>query len=154
MANPRRKRPVSVVYCKKLIQVIHVGARRDLAMDEDTYRDMLEGVTGKRSTKDMEPWELERVLDRLYSLGFVKKGGKNGPPAHKMADDPQSKMIRALWLKLADMGQVRNPSEDALNAFVRRQTGRDRLEWISSTQASNVIEALKSWVVREGGTVE
>lgn len=153
MARPARKRPFSVAYCRERIKLIHVG-KRDLGLDDESYRAMLEGLTGKSSSKDMEPRELDQVIDRMVSLGFEPRAGRNGKPARKLADDPQSKMIRALWLKLADMGEVRNPSEDALNAFVRRQTSRDRLEWINTTQASNVIEALKAWVVRAGGEVE
>lgn len=150
--NPERRRPVSVVRCKSLIKLIHVG-KRDLGLDDATYRAMLEGLTGKSSSRDLEAWELDRVIDHMVSRGFQVRAGRNGTPARKLADDPQSKLIRHLWLKLSDMGEVRNPSEDALNSFVRRQTGRDRLEWISTSQASRVIESLKAWVERAGGMV-
>lgn len=152
MSRPVRKRPVSVAYCRELIKLIHVG-KRDLAFDEETYRDMLESITGKSSSKDLEAWELERVIDHMKGRGFVVRAGRKGKPARKLADDPQSKMIRGLWLKLHGMGEVRDPGEDALAKFVKRQTRRDRLEWISTAQASNVIEALKAWVIRAGGEV-
>ena len=38
---------------QRLIQLIHI-ARNDLQMDEDTYRQMLQGLTGKASTKGMD----------------------------------------------------------------------------------------------------
>lgn len=149
MSRPARIRPRSVAYCKGMIKLIHV-AKSKLALDDETYRDMLQEITGKTSSKDLEAWELERVLAHLESRGFVRTAG---PAACKLADDPQSKLIRHLWLKLHGMGEVRNPSESALNAFVRNMTGRDHLEWINTTQASNVIEALKAWVKRAGGEV-
>ena len=153
MTRPARKRPVSVAYCRARIKLIHV-AKRDLGLDDETYRAILEDVTGKTSSKDMEPEELDRVVEHLKSCGFVVKGGRDGAPAHKLADDPQSKKIRHLWLYLHELGEVRNPSELALAAFVRRQTGRERLEWLSTNQASNVIESLKQWVIRAGGVLE
>ena len=36
---------------QRLIQLIHI-ARSDLQMDEDTYRQMLQGLTGKASTNN------------------------------------------------------------------------------------------------------
>jgi len=150
--RPERRRPASVAYCRERIKLIHV-AKRDLGLDDETYRSMLEGLTGKSSSRDLEAWELDRVIDHMVSRGFQVRAGRGGKPAHKLADDPQSKLIRHLWLKLHEMGEVKNPSEEALALFVRRQTKRDRLEWISSSQASQVIEALKAWVERAGGTV-
>ena len=38
---------------QRLIQLIHI-ARNELGMDEDTYRQMLQGLTGKASTKGMD----------------------------------------------------------------------------------------------------
>jgi hypothetical protein len=44
-----------------------------------------------------------------------------------------------------DEGIVKNPSEAALASYVKRLTGVDRLEWLSTEQASSVIETLKKW---------
>jgi phage gp16-like protein len=142
-----------VAYCKALIKLIHV-AKRDLALDDETYRAMLERITGKDSSRDLEPWQLEKVVDHLRHRGFEVRAGNQGAPSCKLANDPQSRMIRALWLKLHKLGAVRNPSETALAKFVKRQTKRDRLEWLSTGQASDVIEALKDWVLRVGGEIE
>jgi phage gp16-like protein len=70
------------------------------------------------------------------------------PQPRKLADDPQSKMIRALWLQLHEAGKVRNPSEEALAAFVKRQHSVDALQWLSTEKAQKLIEELKKWLAR------
>jgi len=141
-------------YKTQLIKLIHV-AKRNLALDDDTYRAMLRAQTGKESCSDMSMSQLEAVAEHLRSRGFAERPGKGAArPPQKLADDPQSKMIRHLWLTLRDMaGGVRNSSERALAAYVKRQTGVERLEWLNTHQAAKVIEALKKWVKRlEGKT--
>ena len=49
---------------QQLIQLIHI-ARNDLKMDEDTYRQMLQGLTGRASTKGMDLAQLTKVLESM-----------------------------------------------------------------------------------------
>ena len=51
------------------IAAIHMG-KKQLGLDDDTYRDMLEQVTGKRSAKDMSDDDLVKVIQHLDQLGF------------------------------------------------------------------------------------
>ena len=61
---------------QRLIQLIHI-ARNELGMDEDTYRQMLQGLTGKASTKGMDTTQLNCVLESMKRKGFrVKPAGK------------------------------------------------------------------------------
>ncbi|ENU5203608.1 phage protein GemA/Gp16 family protein, partial [Escherichia coli] len=46
----------------KLISAIHV-AKRELALDDETYTFVLLAATGKTSCRDMSADELSRVLD-------------------------------------------------------------------------------------------
>lgn len=55
------------------LATIHMG-KKALNLDEDTYRDMLEQVTGKRSAKDMSMDDLLKVIQHLDQLGFSKRG--------------------------------------------------------------------------------
>lgn len=130
----------------KLIQLIHI-AKSQLALDEATYRHMLNELTGKDSTKQMNKSELVIVFEHLKSVGFETKPPKSSGKL-KQADDPQSKKIRSLWLQLHDAGAVRNPSEQALAKYVERQTGKSALQFISTKDASEVIESLKQWLER------
>lgn len=143
-------------YKGKLIQLIHI-AKGKLGLDDATYRAILERKAGKTSSKDMSMSELEAVLEHMRGLGFEDRASGKPRPASKaqatkLADDPQSKLIRHLWLRLRDLGAVTDSSERALRAYVKRQTGGDRgverLEWLNGYQASKVIESLKLWIKR------
>ena len=132
----------------RLIKLIHVG-RRELGMDDETYRLMLasmNGLDGATSTADLNVPNLYRVLEQLKQKGFkVRPKSKGKRPA---AADPQSKKIRSLWLTLRDKGALRDPSEEALVKFVHGETGVQALQWLTTEQASQVIEHLKQWVAR------
>ncbi|MGH8782090.1 gp16 family protein [Paraburkholderia sp.] len=131
---------------KSTLAKIHV-AKKQLAMDEDSYRAMLRSVGGVGSSRDLTPLAASRVLRHLERSGF-KPTGKAATGDRPAADDPQSSKIRALWLDLHARGVVRNSSEAALCAYVKRQTGVDTLQWLTAEQASRVIEAMKKWVER------
>lgn len=135
-SNPNRVR---------LIKLIHV-ARRELRMDDDTYRLMLagmKGLDGATSSAELSVPNLLRVLEQLKQKGFkVRPNKKSKRP---LADDEQSKKIRSLWLTLHDLGAVRDPSEEALAKFVLGMTRVVALQWLSTKQASQVIENLKQW---------
>jgi len=141
-----------------LIRLIHV-AKRDLALDDETYRAMLTAVTGEASSADLTVPQLERVLAHMKKSGFTvrhktpkdRPRDSRHPPgglSRSIAQDAQSKKIRALWLSLHDMGAVRDCSEAALGAYVRRIAHCDALQWLDSDQASRVIETLKKWQSR------
>ncbi|EIJ5166984.1 regulatory protein GemA [Salmonella enterica] len=135
---------------QRLIQLIHI-ARSNLQMDEDTYRQMLQGLTGKASTKGMDTTQLNRVLESMKKKGFrIKPAGKakSGLP---LDNHPQSRKIRALWLEMAAAGIVRDRSENALARWIKRETGISALRWLSTEQASSVIEKLKKWQRRAAG---
>ena len=130
----------------RLIKLIHV-ARRELKLDEDVYRAMLRAETGADSSAALTVFQLERVLDRMKRAGFKvrTKGGRTPDRS------PQSRKIRALWLDLHARGVVRDPSEKALSAWVKREAGVDDLAWTDSAQAARLIERLKLWARRTGG---
>lgn len=136
------KYPTRYADQKRDIQLIHI-AKQQLGMDDETYRAMLWSVARVKSSTELDFAGRKKVLDHLKACGF-----KVVRQSRKLADDPQSKMIRALWLQLHAAGKVRNPSETALAAFVTRQTKVDALQWLSSEQASAVIEELKKWLAR------
>ena len=51
-----------------------------------------------------------------------------------------------MWLTLHAIGQVRDPSEAALLAYVMRQTKVQRMEW--ARDMVPVLEPLKAWLLR------
>lgn len=122
-------------------------ARHQLAMAEDDYRQLLMDTTGKASLKDCSDRQLEQMIDALKGKGFRPLPKAGGKPA---AQHPMAKKARALWISLHHLGVVRNPSEDALEAFAKRQLGCEKLVWARQSDAYRLIEALKAMARRAG----
>lgn len=133
-----------------MVAKIHI-AKKQLAMDEDTYRDTLERLTGHRSVADCSPAQMQTVMDYLRKVGF-KPVSKL---ARKPIDGPAGKLvgkIEALWISGWNLGVIKDPSFPAMEAFVARQTGLPRAAWLKDAKdAAKVIDALKAWLEREGG---
>lgn len=127
----------------QLLKVIHV-ARRELRLDDATYRQLLKTNCGSESLRTMSDVQLARIFAVMRKQGF--RVTSKEPPVY----DKQAAMIRALWLELATSGAVRDGSLSALNKFILRQTSVARLEWLNNQQASQVIEQLKKWLARVG----
>ena len=109
----------------KLVKLIQI-ARRDLGMDEPTYRTVLLSAGKASSTKEMAIPMLEAVLERMKASGFKvrPKGGDRSQSVY-----PEARKVRALWLFLHHLGEVRDPSETALAAYVKRMVKVDDLRW-------------------------
>ncbi|MFC1524645.1 gp16 family protein [Thermodesulfobacteriota bacterium] len=126
---------------------IHI-AKKELGLSDEEYRDILQHRFKKRSAKDLTHTQVQVLLGVFKLAGWKPKfrsvRGRNVP----QATDPQSRKIRALWIRLHNIGEVRDPSELALNKFVKRMTKVDFLQWTTPAQKSMVIEALKLWVDR------
>ena len=116
-------------------------AKAQLGMDEDDYRQIIFAESGQFSLKACTDAELSGIIDRFKAKGFIPlpKGGRN-----KSAQHPMARKARALWISLHQLGVVRNPSENALEAFAKRQLGCDRLVWARQGDAHKLIEALKT----------
>lgn len=124
----------------KMMGAVRAACRR-LGLDDDDRRAMQEEVTGKASMGDMNLAEIGLVLDRL------NKDWK-GPMGHRAYVGK----IRALWWTLYWLGAVEDPKDAPLDAFVERQTGKAKIQFLGHREAFSVIEALKAWAGREGVT--
>ena len=149
MTTATARKPVSrekrAMLCK-----VHI-ARKDLALDEDSYRAVLERITGKRSAAQLRQAELHDVIEEFKRLGWkAKKTGPKRAGKRALADGGQAAKIRALWLDLYHLGELRDPSEEALAGFVARVTGVEALQWVDGDQADRVIKALRGWLTRIG----
>lgn len=135
---------------RSLIAKVHV-ARKELGLDEDTYRGVLGEVTGHASAKDCDDAQLVAVLDHFKLRGFSaapRKAGKTA--ATRRADHPSARKARALWISLYQLGVVRNASEQALEAFAARQLKCERMQWARQSDSFRLIEALKDMAERAG----
>ncbi len=132
-------------------------ARKDLQVPEDAYRAMLKRLTGQDSAGKCTEAQLDTVLAEFRAKGWKPKviaGGRAGKPVRKAraapADHPAARKARALWLSLWNLGEVRDSSEAALEAFARRQLGVERLQWADQALTYKLIEALKAMAERAG----
>lgn len=129
-----------------MIAKIHL-AKKQLALAEESYRAILERITGQDSAGKMRLDQLDAVLREFARLGWRAK------PATKRSARPQIRMIHAVWgdiVKLQGRGD-----EAALRSFVRRMTkteehpdGVDSPEFLTADMANRVLEGLKAWRAR------
>jgi len=108
-------------------------------LSDDTYRAKLELITGKRSAADLDDAELDEAIKKFH----VKPSA-----AH-----PHTRMARALWIACFNLGQLDDGSDAALDAFVKRQTGKERLAFLTPSEANEVTEGLKDIARRAGFVV-
>ncbi|GAB6965980.1 hypothetical protein JCM25156A_32060 [Komagataeibacter kakiaceti JCM 25156] len=127
---------------------LHI-ARKELALPDESYRDILHRITGKSSAKDATIPALEKVLAHFRTLGWKPKKG-----SLSSSDRPHVRMIYAIW---KDMGPMLDSggTREALRAYVQRQTmtpdhpgGISAPEFLDGTQGRKVIEGLKRWKAR------
>lgn len=131
---------------RKAIARLHV-VKKERRIDDEDWRDIMERVTGKRSLKDLGVGELHRLLDELHSAGALSP-----QPSGPALTGPYAPKLRALWLSGWNLGVVRNRTDAALLAFVKRMTGVDHTRFLrDAREAAKVIEALKAMLIRDGG---
>lgn len=129
-----------------LLKMVQIG-KRQLNLDDDVYRDMLEQITGKRSCKGLSDAQLKKVIDWMKTKGFKVKR-KPQPRAEEV------KVIKAVWITMHQQGFIRNPKDLAIDAYCKRMTkqingkGVERANWMTQEQAVYVLEALKQWHIR------
>jgi phage gp16-like protein len=120
-------------------------ARKELGLDEQTYRAILERLTGHRSATLCSDGQLGLVLDELKAKGWKPQARKP-----RLVDPPAVRKARALWISLHQLGVVRDRSDAAMAAFGKRQLRAERLEWNDMGQMFKLVEALKAMATRAG----
>ncbi len=88
-----------------------------------------------------------QLLRHFESRGFTAKAKKPGP---RPADLPFARKARAVWISLHQLGAIDDPSDEAPEAFARRQLKVAKMQWADATRAYKLIEALKDMGERAG----
>jgi phage gp16-like protein len=141
-----------------LMAQVHI-ARKELMLDDDTYRSSLNSATGKTSCADMGVMDLHKAVQWFKDHGWKpkNKGRKYSPKSAQRPSDEktQREKIRALWIGMAKQGLIRDGSERGLGNWVRRMTakhnggiGWQALEFVPEGWLSPLIEDLKRWKMR------
>ncbi len=124
------------------LAAIHV-AKKMLGLDDTAYREIVLLVTGASSAAELNETDRHRLIEHFRGLGFEKKGGRRNNAAN-----PQHSKIRYLWRDLYQAGAIRDNSDAALDAYVRRMTGASSLRFLDRGQAWNLTNGLKKWLSR------
>lgn len=133
---------------KGVLAQIHI-ARKELALDEDTYRQMIATVTGgKRSCSDCNVPELHKIVQHMKERGFKARPRKRvaqhpGTP-HNLDKEPMLQKIEAL------LAELKAPWSYA-DAIAKRQYRVERVAWLKSAeQYAGVIAALDVELEKRG----
>ena len=119
-----------------LIKAIQTG-RRKLGLSDEEYHALLEGVSGKTSSKELNAYQLKEVLRRMREAGFRSSA----------ATEPQLQKIRSLWFSMYDVGIVKSKTDRSISAYIRRITKKSA-NACGVKDLQRVIETLKQWIDR------
>jgi phage gp16-like protein len=147
---------------------LHI-AKKDLGMSDDAYRQLLarHGATVESpSARDMNIAQIDSVLKEMIGKGWKPKrtGRANGSPVPKgkkyspktrhktKMETTKADALRAVWVGMARAGYLRDGSDNALLAWVRKQAacaGKpiDAIEWLDQDDAlvTTLLHRLKGW---------
>lgn len=123
---------------KKLLASLHI-ARKDMALEEESYRALLYRVTCQTSAKELTEEQLRSVLAEFERLGWKKARFRRFAAGNR----PDVRKVFAIWSSLRDHLECRG-SRAGLRAFVERQVGVSDPNFLNPAQAQKVIEALKA----------
>ena len=132
---------------KAALAKIHI-AKKEMGLDDFSYREILKRVTGHSSSAKMNDNQRGDVVEEFKRMGWKPKQRAKGNNWRKQSDNPHHRKIWALGKELDKRGYWHSEWKEALRMFVKSETGVDDIDWLETKQASNVIEALKSIVRR------
>ncbi|ASU16898.1 MULTISPECIES: gp16 family protein [Actinobacillus] len=146
----------------KLIQLVHI-AKQQLNIDDLSYREILKRLTNKTSSTKCTIVELHKILHELQKKGakvkwFAKSAKKTTAYSPATGETPVKSeithKIRAVWIQMGKHGFLRDASEKALNAYMRKIINKNRSVLVLNVgaldvnDASQLLEILKKWHFR------
>jgi phage gp16-like protein len=129
---------------RKELAMIHL-AKKELGLDDDLYRTVLQQVCGAKSAGDLDEKGRRQLLAFFRSKGWGRQDHQNGKP-HNFKEPSRSRLMAKIEAQLADAGR---PWKYA-NAMVKRMFGIDRLAFCTPAQLGKVIAALSYDAKRRG----
>ncbi len=124
---------------------IHI-AKKDLGLDDETYRALLDRVAGVRSAKDLTPRQTGAVLAEFVRLGWesapAKKPGRKAP----VAAPDRKKLMGKIEAFLAEAKR----SWAYADGIALRMFKVERVEWLDPGQLQKMVAALTYDARRHG----
>ena len=135
---------------KAALAKIHI-AKKELQLTDESYRDILQLHFKVASAGQLDERQATVLLNHFRAKGWKPKASAatrkaKASPAY---DDGQRRKVVALWITLNQAGVIKNGSDQALQAYVKRVTKVDNLNWCDGRQLYQVIEGLKKIAERE-----
>lgn len=96
---------------RSLLAKVHI-AKKDLGLDDDVYRDLLQREFGKRSAKSLTIVQLENLVDYFRSLGWQPRSAKKS-------------QIRALQIRVRQTADAGGIDKKRLAGLVRQKCNVD-----------------------------
>ena len=127
---------------------IHI-AKKQLGLDEATYRAMLLMVAGVQSASELDAQGRNKVLAHLFNAGFKAMGTTNQRPFKKpnlaISSDKEA-LLRKIEAYLAE---AKRPWDYA-HGIARRMFKVNRLQWCHASQLHKIVAALEYDARRHG----
>lgn len=119
------------------LRKIHVLAG-ERGIDNDTLHTHVFNITKKKSLKELSITDAVKVIDSL-------KGSEYGRMTWR-----QKRFIFSLARQLRWLDENGSVDIKVLRSFIKRQTGMPTEEWLTQKAASEVIEAMKAILEKDG----
>lgn len=133
---------------RNLIAQIHI-AKKDLGLDDETYRAVLAREAGVESSKDLDREGFAAVMDYFNRCGYRSPYMKETYGRRRgMASPSQVKLIRALWREWSG-----SDDEAALNRWIERFYHVTTLRFLKPDKAGQAITGLKHMIARKRASV-
>ena len=131
-----------------IIAKVHI-AKKDLGLDDDIYRTVLERITGHSSCSDMSMAQLELLLKSLaidYGWKAKVKTPRTGVkrPLYEKSDDGQVRFFYRLFFMLGEYGVIEKPTREDANTWCRKYFDNPP-QWLAGGDLNKACERLKAW---------
>ncbi|OOF50287.1 GemA protein [Rodentibacter genomosp. 1] len=120
---------------KRLITKIHIG-KKQLGLDEETYRQFLANLTGKTSCAAMTEEELHKVLGEMVKKGFNVRSAFWG---NRAAPRDDKKIYLA---KITALLAKHNLPKEYADGIAKRSFKVDVVHWLTPWQLKKVVQML------------
>jgi phage gp16-like protein len=132
------------------LAAIH-ASKKQLGLDDDAYRDLLQSVTGQRSAKGLDAAQRREVLDRMKQRGGARPrstpvGQHPGKP-HNLSREPMLQKIEAL------LAELKAPWSYA-DGIARRMFKVQRVAWLRKEDQKRAVIAALDYELRKRATLE
>ncbi|EAU53549.1 gp16 family protein [Mariprofundus ferrooxydans] len=135
-------------YRRSELAKIHL-AKKDLGLDDDTYRDVLWTICRVRSAADLDSTARFKLIKHFESLGWKQKGNRNwGRKPAVTADKTQ--LLSKLEALLADNRLAWSYAD----GMAQRMFKVDKVAWLNPEQLRKLVAALQISVNRKKAVKE